>query len=231
MSANPHLALPAKRSGPAIEDVRFVAILIHGRTQSSSDMQAIASRLNLAGMPCIAIDAADNSWYPNQFMEPVEKNQPRLDYALERLDHLVSNLNERGVSNEHVAIVGFSQGACLACEYIFRKQRPFAALVAFTGGLVGPEDTQWKTPLCLDRMPVFLSNGDQDPWVPLDRTRQTQEVFKAMGAHAELKVYPGRHHEVSDDEITTVRALLQRAMQIAAAKPRPTQAPDTIAWP
>ena len=230
MSANPHLGIPIQSSGPVPEAIGFVAVFIHGRTQSSSDMQVVANRLNIAGMPCIAIDAADNSWYPNQFMEPVANNQPRLDFALQRLDRLLRDLNERGIPNEHVAIVGFSQGACLACEYVFRKQQPFAALVAYTGGLIGPEDTQWEATGSLNRMPVFLSNGDQDPWVPLDRTIQTLEVFMAMGAHAELKVYPGRSHEVSDDEIMISRALLQSAMRLATKQSGSAPSPDRIPW-
>lgn len=231
MSTNPHLGIPVQSFGPAPDTVGLVAVLIHGRTQSSSDMLAVASRLNLAGMPCIVLNAADNSWYPNQFMEPVANNQPRLDFALERLDQLLSDLNERGIPNEHIAIVGFSQGACLACEYVFRKKQPFAALVAYTGGLIGPEGTQWERTGRLKGMPIFLSNGDQDPWVPLDRTRQTLEVFNAMGAQAELKVYPGRSHEVSDDEIMTSRTLLQSAMRLATKQPSSTQSPDRTPWP
>lgn len=231
MSANPHLALPVHCSGPAPESVGWVAIFIHGRTQSSSDMLTIASRLNLSEMPCIALDAADNSWYPNQFMEPLANNQPRLDFALERLDQLLSELNERGIANENIAIVGFSQGACLACEYVFRKQQPFAALVAFTGGLIGPEETRWETTGSLGGMPVLLSNGDQDPWVPLDRTRQTLAVFNTMGANAELKVYPGRSHEVCDDEIMISRTLLNSAMRLATKQPYSTQSPDRMPWP
>jgi len=231
MSANPHIGIPPLCSGPAPEATGFVAVFIHGRTQSSSDMQVVANRLNIAGMPCIAIDAADNSWYPNQFMEPFAKNQPRLDFALQRLDQLLGELNERGIPNEHVAIVGFSQGACLACEYVFRKQQPFAALVAYTGGLIGPEETRWEPTGNLKGMPVFLSNGDEDPWVPLGRTRQTLEVFMAMGARVELKVYPGRSHEVSDDEIRISRTLLQSAMQLATQPPGSGQSPERIPWP
>ena len=42
-------------------------------------------------------------------------------------------------------LIGYSQGACLACEYVYRNPGPWAGLIAFTGGLVGPAGTTWAT--------------------------------------------------------------------------------------
>lgn len=215
------MRIPSQHTGPALEADGPVAVLIHGRSQSSRDMLDVAKRLDLPQMPIVAVDAADNSWYPYPFMEPVAHNEPSLGYSLERLDRLISELNASGIPNDRIAIVGFSQGACLACEYVFRKHQPFAALVAYTGGLIGPDGMQWQPAGCLEGMRVFLSNGDQDPWVPVERTKETLNVFKALGADTEFRVYPGRSHEICDDEIMASRALLQRALHLTTEHENP----------
>ncbi|WP_036996905.1 alpha/beta hydrolase [Metapseudomonas resinovorans] len=212
MSENIHLHLPTHASGPAPEVVDSAVILIHGRTQSPADMFVIAGRINLPGVSYTAIEAAGKSWYPDKFMAPLENNQPFLDFALERLESQVVQLEERGIPRSRIVLLGFSQGACLACEYVYRHPQRWGGLIAFTGGLVGPEGTAWDRSRTLDGTPVHLSNGDFDPWVPLQRTKETLEVFQAMGAEAELHVYPGRDHQVNDEEVDLGRALLQRAL-------------------
>lgn len=210
---NPHLREPAITAGPAPGLVKAAAILIHGRGQTPEYMFGIADRIGLAGMPYIAAAAADRSWYPNKFMEPRESNQPYLDHALASLDALVGELGELGLRNEDIVFVGFSQGACLACEYVYRRPAQWGGLVAFTGGLIGPPGSEWPTPHGLAGVPVFLGNSDVDPWVPLSRMRETADVFRATGASVEERVYPGMEHLVNDDEIGEARAILSRLLE------------------
>lgn len=210
MNDNVHLHLPTHASGPAPEAVGTAVILIHGRTQNPADMFAIAERIGLPDVPYIAVEAAGNSWYPDKFMAPLENNQPHLDFALERLDALVGELEERGVPRECIVLLGFSQGACLACEYLYRHPQRWGGLIAFTGGLIGPPETQW--PIHGDELadvPVLISNGATDPWVPLSRSRETADVFRLMGARVTEHICPPREHGVIDDEIVQARALLR----------------------
>ena len=212
MSSNPHLHYPSHVSGPAPEAVGHAAILIHGRTQNPADMFAIATRLDLPDLPLLALEAADNCWYPDKFMAPLANNQPHLDYALERLEAAVQELETRGITRSHIVLIGFSQGACLACEYLYRHPQRWGGLLAYTGGLIGPPGMSWLTPNALAGTPVFLGNSEADPWVPLARSEETATVLRRMGAEVQLQVYSGRGHEVSDEEIAVGRALLQRAI-------------------
>ncbi|WP_313024294.1 alpha/beta hydrolase [Pseudomonas lopnurensis] len=210
MNDNVHLRLPTQASGPAPEAVGMAVILIHGRTQSSADMFALAERIGLADVPYIAIEAAGNSWYPDKFMAPLENNQPYLDFALELLEALVVELEARGIPRERIVLLGFSQGACLACEYLYRHPQRWGGLIAFTGGLIGPPETQWSAQGDqLADMSILISNGATDPWVPLSRSRETADVFRQMGARVTEHIYPPREHGVIDDEIAQARALLR----------------------
>lgn len=212
MTQNIHMSQPLHSLGPAPELQGLAAILIHGRTQSPADMFAIAARLDLPSLPYIALQAAGKSWYPDKFMAPVEANQPNLDFALARIEELVLTLERSGVPRSRIVLIGFSQGACLACEYIYRNPERWGGVVAYTGGLIGPEGMSWLTSKTLDGTPILLGNSDVDQWVPLQRTNETAEVFRSMGALVQLKIYPGMEHVVNDDEIALGRELLKQLL-------------------
>ncbi|MNE99855.1 hypothetical protein D3C80_1985920 [compost metagenome] len=60
--------------------------------------------------------------------------------------------------------------------------------------------------------PIQLSNGDRDPWISLQCTEATLEIFREMGGDAALDVFPGREHLVDDEEILESRAIIQRVL-------------------
>lgn len=215
MICNPHLDQPVVSIGPSPTTAGTATILIHGRSHTPEYMTSLVGQFGLPAMPFLAPAAAERSWYPNKFMAPRESNQPWLDQALERIDLLVNNLCDAGLKRSNIGLVGFSQGACLACEYVYRHPTRWGSLIAFTGGLIGSEATVWPTSQSLFGTPVFLGNSDIDPWVPLTRMRQTADVFRAMGAIVTERVYPGMEHLVNEDEIAEAACMLGRQMNAA----------------
>ena len=197
----------------------LAAVLIHGRGRSAAEMIGLAERIGLPQIAWRALQAPGGSWYPGKFMDPPGINAPYLDRALARVGAEVRALESLGVPKRRIALVGFSQGACIACDYVRRNPGRWAALIGFTGGLFGPEGTGWEAPRKLDGTPVFLSNGDEDEWVPLGRVGETAQAFVAWGAQVTLKLYPGRDHHVGDDEIDEARTILRRALAGLEAQP------------
>ena len=187
--------------GAPLDRARVIALLLHGRNQDPAVMdEHVVRRLALPNVAYVAPAAADRSWYPAGFMAPIADNEPRLSQALERVARIADEL-----AAPHV-VIGFSQGACLACEHVYR--RGARALIAFTGGLIGPPGTTWRSGDELAGMPVLISGGDSDAWVPAARMRETGEVFTRLGARVSTQIHRGADHAVSDAEIVIARALL-----------------------
>src|SRR5690606_17764379 len=107
--------------------------------------------------------ATNNTWYPHSFIAPVEQNEPALDSALSLVDHVVAEIDGHGMPLEHVFIVGFSQGACLALEYAARHARRYGGVVAFTGGLIGETLNRARYTGDFSETPVLITGGDTDP--------------------------------------------------------------------
>jgi predicted esterase len=113
---------------------------------------------------------------------------------------LVSETREKGFSDSQIAFGGFSQGACLASEYVARNARKYAGLFVFSGALIGPKGTPRNYPVSLDKMPVFIGGGDSDPWVTHDLLGETARVFEGMQA--------SMGHTINQDEMECVRMML-----------------------
>lgn len=197
----------------------LAAVLLHGRFESAAHMMEIARRLGAPGIRYSALQASGGQWYPLSFLAPIDANQPGLDRSLDLIEHEVNALERRGWPRSRIALIGYSQGACLAAEYAYRRPTRWAAVLAFTGGLIGPPGTVWPMRGELLGTPVLLSNGDADPWVPWSRVQETAGRFRAAGANVEVHLYPGRPHEVCDAEIVAARAILDRAVERAKAEP------------
>ncbi|HEY4028926.1 MAG TPA: dienelactone hydrolase family protein [Caulobacteraceae bacterium] len=194
------------------------AVLIHGRDRSAAEMIGQAERIGLPEVAWRALQAPGGSWYPGSFLDPLAVNRPRLEQALTRVEREVQALEAVGVARRRIALVGFSQGACVACEYVRRHAERWGALIAWTGGLFGPDGSTWAAAGRLGGTPVLLSNSDIDPFVPWPRTEATAAAFRRLGAEVTPKLYPGREHIVGDDEIAEARTILRRALR---AQPSP----------
>ena len=208
----PHANQPVLRAGPTPEQAAGAIILVHGRGASAQSMLPLYEELGISALAAIAPEAAGHSWYPHSFLAPLEANQPYLDSALWRIESIVADLLSRGIASRQIALLGFSQGACLSSEFVARHPRPYGAVIALTGGLIGPPSDAGAAreyPGSLDGTPVFLGSGDPDPHVPFARVVETQVVLSKMGAKVELRRYPGMPHTINDDELDASRALLQ----------------------
>jgi predicted esterase len=123
---------------------------------------------------------------------------------------LVDDLRAQRVGSERVALLGFSQGACLALEYSARDPKRYAAIVGLSGGLIGPAGTSRQYSGSLAGTPVFLGCSDIDAHIPLERVRESAAVFGRLGAVVDERIYPQMGHTVNRDEIDAVRALLSK---------------------
>ncbi len=193
--------------GASVPRARVLAVVLHGRNQDPAWMEEHVVRpLGLAEIAYCTPAASDRSWYPTTFLAPFGDNEPRLTEALDRVGLLVDELTAMA---KPVVVIGFSQGACLACELVYRRRaHPPAALVAFTGGLIGPRGTRWLATPTLD-LPVLITGSETDPFVPLDRMRESAVAFTALGARVTELFHPaGDKHEISEPELAAARALL-----------------------
>ena len=204
----PHADRTPLSMGPSLSEADAAVVAVHGRGATARSVLQLVAQLDVGGVAGVAPQASQNTWYPTGFMEPVEQNEPWLTGALSMLGDLVASVEEAGVPAERVVLLGFSQGACLASEFLARNARRYGGHVAFSGGLIGPPGTPRDYEGSLDGTPVFLGCSDRDPHIPEDRVHETAEVFEAMDADVTTRIYEGMGHTVNQDELEATRGIV-----------------------
>ncbi len=207
---NLHRGQPILAAGETLDKARTAMIMVHGRGASAEDILSLAGELPQAGIAFLAPQAANATWYPYRFTEPLEQNEPWLSSALEVLDGLVQHIQAAGIPSERILLLGFSQGACLSLEYSARHAQPYGGIVGLSGGLIGPDDTPRNYAGAFNHTSVFLGCSDVDPHIPIERVMDSAEVFKRLGADVTMRLYPKMGHTVNADEIAFVRGMVER---------------------
>ena len=194
------------RAGAPPARAKGVVLLIHGRGATAESMLPLADVLAMPELCYLAPQAEGYTWYPQSFMAPTAANEPFLSRALERVAAIIADLLGAGIAPERLAVIGFSQGACLASETVLRNPRPYGFVGVLSGGAIGPPGTPRDYAGTLEGASVFLGCSDHDPHIPLARVKETTAVFTRMGATVTERIYPGASHGINDDEITRLRA-------------------------
>ncbi len=213
---DPHAGTDVVQSGQPLGAGTAVVILVHGRNASPQNILELAGPLAHPGITWLAPAAANHTWYPLSFMADRARNEPFLTSALRRLGTLVDAVESAGVPRARIVLLGFSQGACLASEFVATHPGLYGGLIALSGGLIGPPGTRWDAAGPLHGTPAFFGCSDVDPHVPKDRAEESARVLTRLGADVTLRIYPGMAHVVSDDELTHARRIVAAA---AAAPP------------
>jgi predicted esterase len=208
---HPHGGQRVLMGGAPLDSASGGLIAIHGRGGGAEDIMALAKEVAPPGITILAPQAAGNTWYPYRFLEPTERNEPYLSSALRIVADLIAQLGEQGIPSERVALLGFSQGACLALEAAARNARRYAGVIGFSGGLIGPPGTAFDFAGSLDRTPVFIGSSDVDPHIPKERVEETAAALQRLGAAVDVRLYPGMGHTVNGDELEAARSILADA--------------------
>lgn len=205
---DPHAGQPVLRAGAPVATARRVVVLVHGRGGTAEDILGLAGMVGGDDIAWLAPQAADRTWYPYSFLEPLARNEPKLTSALARLGAILEDLSREGVGGDRVVLAGFSQGACLSLEFAARAARRYAGVAALSGGLIGPPGTARDYGGSLEGTRVFLGCSDIDPHIPLARVEESAEVVARLGGDVDLRIYPGMGHTVNQDEIEALRAMV-----------------------
>ncbi|SDK39553.1 alpha/beta hydrolase [Natronorubrum texcoconense] len=207
----PHQGQPLVTGGTPLEDASAAIVLTHGRGATARSIVQMGEEVHRDGVALLAPQAARNTWYPNSFLAPVERNEPGRTSGLRAISEAIERANDAGIPTERLMFVGFSQGACLASEFAARNPRRYGGLAALSGGLIGESvelDDYATDGADLEETPVFLGCSDVDPHIPEERVHETADVLAAMNADVTKRLYEGMGHGVNEDELEFVSEMV-----------------------
>ena len=208
-----HQSQPILISGVPLNQARAVMIMLHGRGATAGSILSLANEFDAGGFAYLAPQAANNTWYPYRFLEPIERNEPWLSSALRVIDDLIARVIASGLPAERIMLLGFSQGACLTLEYAARHAQRYGGVIGLSGGLIGPEGTPRNYAGSFSSTPIFLGCGDVDFHIPLERVRETTRALRQLGGAVTERIYPNLDHTIHQDEIDFVNELMPKVIR------------------
>ncbi|HLI60809.1 MAG TPA: hypothetical protein VKV21_14205 [Solirubrobacteraceae bacterium] len=205
MTADPHARTRFVRLGPDPARARLTTVLVHGRDQDDAVTRDLAARLDLPDVAHVLPVAAERSWYPGRYFDPLDSLEPHVSSALAAIDRAIALAAS---DDDRLVLAGFSQGACLIAEYLARRgPRPFRGAAILTGCLLGAP-AERAEPRVAPGLPVAVTCGRHDEWIPLDDACETAERFRGAGAAVTFTVLDDREHHISDRAVAALCTLL-----------------------
>jgi phospholipase/carboxylesterase len=202
---DPHAGAAVVRRGPAPAEATVGMVLLHGRGDTARGIVGLVEALERHGAPPVAVvapHAANDTWYPHPFLVAPARNEPWLSSALAAVTRCVDELRDAEIPGERIVLAGFSQGACLASEWVARQGGRWGALVALSGGLIGDDVDPGRYRERLTGTTAFFGCSDVDPHIPESRVHASARQLEAQGADVVTRIYPGMAHTVNADELT-----------------------------
>ena len=204
----PHQDQPLVTAGAPFDVAEAALVLVHGRGATAQSIVQMADEFHQHGVAYLAPQAARNTWYPNPFTAPVESNEPGRTSGLQAIDDTVSTATEAGIPLDRVMVLGFSQGACLASEFVARNPTRYGGLAVLSGGLIGNIVDQDDYDGDLEGRPVFLGCSDVNPHIPEDRVHESAAIFEQLNGDVTKRLYGGMSHGINQDEIDHVSTMV-----------------------
>lgn len=120
---------------------------------------------------------------------------------------LDAELAKHGLTDDRMALVGFSQGTMTAIHVALRRPKPCAVVVGFSGALIKPELLATEL---VSRPPVALVHGEADPVVPFPAMPMAETALKTAGVPVASLARPGLAHGIDQDGLEFAAAALRQ---------------------
>ena len=132
--------------------------------------------------------------------DAAKETAPKIETYIEGL------MEKYQVPSSKVALVGFSQGTMMALHVGTRRTDPFAAIVGFSGALVGasrlPDEIKSKPP-------VLLIHGEEDDMLPVHAVDLATQGLTAAGLSPKILKRPGLPHSIDQEGAIAAGQFLQ----------------------
>jgi phospholipase/carboxylesterase len=106
-----------------------------------------------------------------------------------------AELARRGLAEDGLALVGFSQGTMMALHVAPRRSRAVAAVVGYSGMLIAP---QLLATEIRSKPPMLLVHGTADPVVPYASLAAAKAALEAVGIAVTTETRPGVAHAIEE---------------------------------
>lgn len=218
MTEPPRLMGP-ERAPAAVRAPASLVVLLHGWGADGNDLIGLADewasllpRTTFAAPHAPEVceeNPAGRQWFSLRTRAP-EALLRGAERAARGIDRFLDDaLARHGLDERRLALVGFSQGAMMALHVGLRRPRAPAAVVGFSGALIGAESLADAIRV---RPFVFLAHGDADPVVPPASLPAAVAALAALEVPVRWHIARGVGHGIDEGALARGGDVLRAAL-------------------
>lgn len=207
--------MPPRAGGPP----RQLIVLLHGVGADGEDLIALAPALaerlpNAAFVAPNGPEPCDMAPLGYQWFSLRDRRPDALLLGVQAAarmvdDFLDAELERLRLADHQLALVGFSQGAMTALYVAPRRRRSVAAVLGYSGALLGGERLPKEA---LSRPPAYLVHGDADEVVPVEAIFAAVAGLQAAEIPVHWSIRQGLPHAIDPESIEHGAAFLAVAL-------------------
>ena len=183
-----------------------LVIFLHGYGSNGADLISLAPYWAeaLPGTAFVSPNAIERvpmapggyQWFPISNLDPHLMEQGARA-AAQSVDRFIDReLEKYALTADRLALVGFSQGTMMALHVGLRRERQIAAILGFSGVLVGGRTLKEQM---RSKPPVLLIHGDRDPTIPIPAMFDSADALAAADHGAQWHISYGVPHSIGPD--------------------------------
>ncbi|ELY57025.1 alpha/beta hydrolase [Natronolimnohabitans innermongolicus] len=213
--SGPHAHQPLVTAGAPALAAEAALVCCHGRGATAQGVINLLNPVSRHGVAVLAPQAERSRWYPRRASEPRSTNEPWLSSSVDCVRAALERADAIGVPPERTVVTGFSQGACVAAEFVRRNPVRYGGLAILSATLPGSIDELESATIDgpLAGTPVLIGYGEDDPHVDPEHAAETARVFSDADAAVDDRCYPETGHVVTDDEFDAIGSMLETALE------------------
>jgi phospholipase/carboxylesterase len=202
-----------------------LVVLLHGLGADGQDLIDLAQHLgpllpDAAFVAPNAPEPCDMAPYGYQWFSLQDRTPSVMAAGADRAAPLLgqfleAELAKRALTADRLAFVGFSQGTMMSLYVGPRLAVGPAAIVGFSGALLGPERLVAEA---RSTPPVLLIHGDADPVVPFQAMAAAVAGLAGAGIKAETLRRPGLGHGIDGPGLSAAAEFLVKHLDGAASQ-------------
>lgn len=169
-------------------------IAIHGWTGDVNSMEPVAKSLRLPDTKWILPQApyiSDKKGYT--WFDGNEDIGWKYQKSFEKLHQIIDELKKVGIGYNNIYLIGFSQGACLAMEFMVRQSYSLGGIIPIAGFIRYKEKFKEDATNESKQTPILLLHGDKDEIVKPEESKVSKKLMIELGYHVEIELFSAGH--------------------------------------
>lgn len=193
-----------------------IIVLLHGYGSNGRDLISLAPywQTSVPDAVFVSPDApfpcelgVGYQWFsltdrdPQKMLAGAEQTAPILDKYLDNL------LDNYGLEDKHLALVGFSQGTMMSLYAGPRRKNKIAGILGYSGALIGGEGLDGR-----NKPPIRLIHGENDSVVPVNSYHNAVEVLTEKGFSVSGHTTPMLDHSIDGEGVESGAKFLSETL-------------------